>query len=220
MAKAMSVALLLSSSKKLKQKFIRHVRPKSDGNSGSASMNLVTEVMAYVMGARSESNRKIAWKRGRVIEFLHGEGVKIEKIAAEIQSRGGIEAILKHAAKQKPRRDKDTAGTKTKMKKSAAVTGTTSDKSSDRDTPDRDDSDVITARIPGTSRQNDGLILLPMLIKLSDRDMLEELPAESRVRIVATRINQKGATIEVNRIKKLKPAVQKLDDHDDDDLWD
>ena len=85
MAKAMFVTVLLRTNKKLKRKFIRHVRPKSDGKGGSGSINLVTEVMAYVMGAKSNSDRKIAWKHGRVIEFLHGEGVKIAKIAAEIQ---------------------------------------------------------------------------------------------------------------------------------------
>jgi hypothetical protein len=93
MAKAMSVALLLRVNKKLKRKFIRYVRPKSAEKNISASINIVTEVMVYVMGAKSESNRKIAWKRGRVIEFLHDEGVKIAKIAAEIPSRGGIEAM-------------------------------------------------------------------------------------------------------------------------------
>jgi hypothetical protein len=216
MAKAMSVALLLRANKKLKRKFIGHVRPKSAGKNSSASINIVTEVMVYVMGAKSESNRKIAWKRGRVIEFLHGKGVKIAKIAAEIQSRGGIEAILKQAAKQKPRRDKESAGTKTRVKKSTAVIAASSDKS-DRDTRDRDESDAIAAKLPGTSPRNDGQVIMPVLINLSDRDLLYDLPAKSRVKIYATCCTQKQAKIEVSGVKKLKPEVRKLEDEDD---WD
>jgi hypothetical protein len=176
----------------------------------------VTEVMAYVMGAKSDSNRKIAWKRGRVIEFLHGEGVKIAKIAAEIQSRGGIEAILRQAAEQKPRRDKGSAGTKTRVKKSAAVVATSSHKS-DRDEPDRDDPDGVTERTPATTRRNDRQVMMPVLINLSDRDLLYDLAAKSRVKIYATCGTQKEAKIEVSRVKKLKPDVGKPED---DDAWD
>jgi hypothetical protein len=68
------------------------------------------------MGVKTESGRKLAWKRGRVIEFLHDQGIKISKIAAEIQSRGGIEAVLKQAAEQKPRRDKVHSDTKNSVK--------------------------------------------------------------------------------------------------------
>ena len=58
--------------------------------------------------------------------------------------------------------------------------------------------------------------MLPVLMKLSDRDMLEELPTGSRVKIVGTRVNQKGAKIEVGRITKLKAVVSELED---DDEW-
>jgi hypothetical protein len=216
MAKAMSVALLLRANKKLKRKFVRHVRPKSDGKGGSGSINLVTEVMAYVMGAKSESNRKIAWKRGRVIEFLHGEGVKIAKIAAEIQSRGGIEAVLKQAAKLKPRRNSGSAGTKTRLKKSAAVIATSSHKS-DRDEPDHDEPDGVNERTPATTRRNDRQVIMPVLINLSDRDLLYDLPAKSRVKIYATCSTQTEAKIEVSRFKKLESEVRKLEN---DDGWD
>jgi hypothetical protein len=216
MAKAMSVALLLRANKKLKRKFIRHVRPKSDGKGGSASINLVTEVMAYVMGAKSESQRKIAWKRGRVIEFLHDQGIKIAKIAGEIQSRGGIEAVYTQAAKLKPRRDRGSAGTKTRVKKSAAVIATSSHKS-DRDKPDRDEPDSVNEKPPATTRRNDRQVIMPILINLSDRDLLYDLPAKSRVKIYATCGTRKEAKIEVSRVKKLESEVRKVEN---DDGWD
>src|SRR5205085_6196673 len=169
-----------------------------------------TEVMVYVMGATSDSNRKLAWRRGRVIEFLHDQGIKVEKISSEIQSRGGIGAVLKQATKENPRRDKGSTGRKTGVKKSAGVI---SKSKSDLNMLDREESDTTIARSAGATGGNDGqvIMLLPVLIKLSDRDMMEELRAESRVRIVGTRINHSGAKIEVNRVKKLKPGLHRLE---------
>ena len=198
MAKAWLVVLLLRKNKKLQRKFIRRAKLKVAAK-GKTAFKVVTEVMAYVMGAKTESKRKLAWKRGRVIEFLHGQGTKIAKIAAEIRSRGGIEAVYRQAAKLKPRRDKGSAGEKASGKKAKALVAQTSDKH------DRDESDDVDAGSPATSRRNDGLVIMPLLINLSNRDMLDELPIGSRVRIVATRTTtQRGAKIEVNRIKKLK----------------
>jgi hypothetical protein len=215
MAKAWLVVLLLRKDKKLQRKFVRRAKLKIAAK-GKTALKVVTEVMAYVMVAKTASERKLAWKRGRVIEFLHSQGIKIAKIAAEIKSRGGIEAVFKQAVKQQPRRDTGSVGTKTGAKKSKPLVVKTRDKQ-DRDTADSDESD-IGARSPVTER-NDKLVvfMLPMLIKLSDQDMLDELPIGSRVRIVATRTNQQGARIEVSKVKKLKPDVSKPED---DDTWD
>jgi hypothetical protein len=215
MAKAWLVVLLLRKDKKLQRKFVRRAKLKIAAK-GKTALKVVTEVMAYVMVAKTASERKLAWKRGRVIEFLHSQGIKIAKIAAEIKSRGGIEAVFKQAVKQQPRRDKGSVGTKTGAKKSKPLVVKTRDKQG-RDTADSDESD-IGARSPVTER-NDKLVvmMLPMLIKLSDRDTLDELPIGSRVRIVATRTNQEGARIEVSKVKKLKPDVSKPED---DDTWD
>jgi hypothetical protein len=126
MASAMHVALLLRANKKVKRKFLRHV--KSERNSGGVPINIVTEVMVYVAGATSESARKIAWRRGRVIEFLHDQGIKIAKIATEIKTRGGIGAVLKQATKEDPRREKISAGKTASGEKAKALLAETSDK--------------------------------------------------------------------------------------------
>jgi hypothetical protein len=213
MAEAWLVVLLLRKDKKLQREFVRRAKLKVAAK-GKKALKVVTEVMAYVMGAKTLPRRKLAWKRGRVIQFLHGQGIKITKIAAEIKSQGGIEAVYKQAVKQQPRREKVPADAKTSAKKSKPLVVKTRDKQG-LDLSESDESD-IDARLPVTER-NDKLVvmMLPMLIKLSDRDALDELPIGSRVRIVATRTNQKGAKIEVNRIKKLKPGVRKPEDDDD-----
>jgi hypothetical protein len=149
-----------------------------------------------------------------VIQFLHGQGVKTAKIAAEIKSRGGIEAVLKQAVKQQPRRDKGSGGTKTGAKKSKPIAVKTRDKQ-DRDKSDSDVSDLTPASSAGGGRRNDGQVIMPVLINQSDRDKLFELLDESNASLVVKRVNGVGAKIAVVRVKKLKPGVRKPEDDDD-----
>jgi hypothetical protein len=213
MASALPIALLLRSNKRLKRKFLSEVESKR--GSGGVPINIVTEVMVYVMDASSESRRKLAWRRGRVIEFLHDQGVKIGKVAAEIKARGGISAVLKQATEKDPRREKVPADAKNVAKKSKPLVVKTRDEE-DRDTSGSDESDVTPARSAEGSRRNDGQVIMPVLITLSDRDMLFDLPVKSRVKIYATRGSQKQAKIEVSNVKKLKPDVSKPEE---DDTW-
>lgn len=216
MAKGLAIALGLRANKKLARNFVRRVRPRpADRKKDGAAINFFTEVMVYVMDAKSDSGRKLAWKRGRVIEYLHEEGVEIENIPSQIKGRGGIEAILKQAVKAQPRRDKSSAGTKTGAKKSKPPVVEPRDKQ-DRDPPDGNESTVIPAKSAGRSRRNDQQTIMSVLIKLSELDFLEELPIGSRVKFIATRTNEMGAKIEANRVKKLKPVVPNKDDDD----WD
>jgi hypothetical protein len=193
MAKALAVALVLRENNKLARKFVRRVRPRPAGRTDGAAINLVTEVMIYVMGAATQSGRKLAWKRGRVIEYLHEEGVKIENIPSQIKARGGIEAVFKQAVKQQPRRDNDSAEAETSSDESAVNPGN-------------------SAR---GSRRNDRKVIMPVLVTLSDRDMVDESSIGTRVQIVATRTNEMGTTMEADRVTKLKPLVRK----EDDDEW-
>ena len=209
MAKAWRIVLLLRSDKKLQAKFIRRAKLKV-ATKGKAALQVVTEVMAFVMGAKTALKKKLAWKRGRVIEFLHDQGIKIAKIAAEIQSRGGIEAVLKQAAKLQPRRAKRSASTKTNAKEFKAHVAET------RPKQDRNEYGDMSARSPATTQRNDRPLIMPVLISLSDRDALEDLPVDSKARIVVKRTNENGVKIAVIRIKKSKPTAHKLED---DDAW-
>jgi hypothetical protein len=204
MAAALPIALVLGSNKKLQRKVLKKVA--SERNSGGVPVNIVTEVMVYVMGASSESGRKLAWRRGRVIEFLHSQEIKIADIAAEVKARGGINAVLKQATEESPRRKNGSTKKQKSEQKAKALLAKTSDKQ------DRDETEGSLA----TNRQNDGQVIMPILINLSDRDMLFELPAKSRVKIYATCCSQKQAKIEVSKVKKLKRDVSKPED---DDTW-
>lgn len=210
MARALRVALFLRSNKKEEERFLHRVKTKR--SSGGVPINVVTEAMVYVAGATSESARKIAWRRGRVIEFLHNAGIKVSKIASEIRTRGGVNAVLKQATKENPRRQNmapgDTAGsrvTKPPMVK-------TSDK--ERDTSGSDDAKVSEAKAARGAQRNDGKVIMSVLIDLSDRDMLLELPPRSRVKMYATCGSQTQAKIEVSEVKKLKPKAREENDSD------
>jgi hypothetical protein len=213
MAGSLVVALVLRENKTLARNFVRRVRPRAGNRKDGAAINLFTEVMVYVMGAATDSGRKLAWKRGRVIEYLHEEGVKIENIPSQIKARGGIEAVFKQAVKQQPRREKGSVGTKTGAKKSKPPVVKPGDKQ-DRDPPDSNESAVIPAKSAGGSRRNDRKVIMPVLVTLSARDMLDESPIGTRVQIVATRTNEMGTRIEANRVTKLKSVVRKEDDDD------
>jgi hypothetical protein len=195
MARALAVALVLRANKKLARNFVRRVRPQPADRKDGAAINLVTEVMVYVMGAATDSGRKLAWKRGRVIEYLHEEGVKIENIPSQIKTRGGIEAVFKQAVKAEPRRKRSEAeqhsGTKT--------SGPAADESRVETTEDDED-----AAGPST---NDKKVVMPMIISLSDRDMIMELPRKFRLRLVVVRVNREDAQIMVRDVKRLSESA-------------
>ncbi|WP_156041981.1 hypothetical protein [Bradyrhizobium sp. URHD0069] len=207
MAKAWLIVLLLRRDKELQRKFIRRAKLKVAAK-GTAALKVVTEVMAYVMGVKTESGRKLAWKRGRVIEFLHDQGIKIAKIAAEIQSRGGIEAVLKQAAAQKPRRPKE-------VPRSEEPTLDRTRHGHNDGTPQHGDFGV-TAESSRAIRRNDRKVTMAVLIRLSDRDALAEFPAGSRVKIYGTLVGLQPATIEISRVKKLNGRTGNLRNDEDD----
>jgi hypothetical protein len=200
MAKAWLIVLLLRGDAKLQKRFIRHAKLKKSNRD-----RIATEVMAYVMGVKTEPARKLAWKRGRVLEFLHEQGVKSGKIASEIKTRGGIEAIYKHAAKLTPRRDPKSAKTKPSEKKSKVLgkngAGT------NRQTA-ADDADPPSVRSSERLRTNDQQVAMQILINLSDREAIEEMPTDSQAKFTVKKINQKGAQIEVIRLKKLPTETE------------
>jgi hypothetical protein len=193
MARALAVALVLRENKKLARNFVRRVRPQPADRKDGTAINLVTEVMVYVMGAATDSGRKLAWKRGRVIDYLHEDGVKIEDIPSQIKTRGGIEAVFKQAVKAEPRRKrsepKQHSGMKTKGPAADELRG---------QTPEDDD-----AAGPST---NDKKVVMPMIISLSDRDMIMELPRKCRLRLAVVRVDRQDAQIMVRDVKRLSCA--------------
>lgn len=69
---------------------------------------IASAAFTFVIGKEQEG-----WKAARVAEFLHGfKGVPIEELAEQMRKLGGIEKIMKLAAKEDPRRVKPLGGVK------------------------------------------------------------------------------------------------------------
>jgi hypothetical protein len=111
MARTMSVILKLRSSERAVQRFLKLTKAKNKVSPYDAAQSWITKaVMVYVMDAKSESAKKIAWKRARVLDHLHDfHGIVPKNIAAEIRERGGIEAIIRLAAEEDPLRPKTSS---------------------------------------------------------------------------------------------------------------
>lgn len=62
--------------------------------------NLLKEVMAYIAGATTESARKLADKRARVLRYLDEKGVAVEKMPRKIKHYGGIEKTYRRATRK------------------------------------------------------------------------------------------------------------------------
>jgi hypothetical protein len=106
MARAMGVILKLRSSNRSLRRFLKLTKVERTVSRDDQSQSWITQaVMVYVTDAKSENAKKLAWKRARVLDHLHDfHGVPVEKIAAEIRKRGGVEAVVRLAAKENPRR--------------------------------------------------------------------------------------------------------------------
>jgi hypothetical protein len=102
----MAIAIELQSDEKNIKVFYKLASKKLPKSSGTElRKNLTASLICYITRAKSENQVKQVWKQSRALDYLvYDQGVKPEHVAIEIKQRGGIEAIAKVAAKEKPRR--------------------------------------------------------------------------------------------------------------------
>jgi len=154
-------------------------------------LNIVTEVLAYAMsGDRSEKKRKVAWKRARAVEYLHSSGVRLIDLEKEIVRRGGIESLVREASKQEPRRRKEIPGLPARSlgKIQSAVR--------------REDEQRQRIRAP-TSGSNDQPSLISFRICMSDLDVVRDIRAGGKAKLIITRLDASSPIAEVNRVRVL-----------------
>jgi hypothetical protein len=120
LAKALKIAIGLRSDVLSTKAFFKLAGKKLPGEMVDEPKNLTAAVITYVTRAKSESAIKQAWKQARALDYLaDNKGVEPKHIAKEIQERGGIEAIAKAAASEKPRRKKQAVVAKAVSKPAA-----------------------------------------------------------------------------------------------------
>jgi hypothetical protein len=113
LAQAMSAVVEFRSNDSALEEFLElsgAERPKGDFSKSNSW--ITTTVIVYVVNAKSENARKLAWKYVRILEHLHDfHRIPIEEIPAEIRDRGGIEAVVRLAAEENPLRQIDESCT-------------------------------------------------------------------------------------------------------------
>jgi hypothetical protein len=182
------VVLLLRRDKERKGEFIR--RAKLKAKKGKKN-NIAEAVIGYMMRAKTASDKKMAWKYSRVLQFLHDQGVRPNRMQREIEARGGIEKICEEAIKQAPRR-KSKAATK-KRPAVAKLQRNDLEIHADKD-------DDFEAKSP---RTNDQALTIELGIKLSDRDELFEMPKGAKARLTIKRTDSQNG-VKVLRLQQLR----------------
>jgi hypothetical protein len=191
MALAWQGVLLLRKDKELLEKF------KRKAGLTAKKGNIADAVMVYGLRAETKSMKQMAWKRSRVLQFLHEQGVKLGKMASEIETRGGIEAVYNQAVKLMPRRVSKSA----KKKGSKTVSSVQKAKKNGLSKPSVETASDSENRSP---RTNDQALTIELGIKLSDRDELFELSKDAKAKLTIERTNNlHGVQFKVIRFKEL-----------------
>jgi len=131
-------------------------------------------------------------KRARGLEHLHDfHGISPENIAAEIRTRGGIEALASLAAEENPRRPKDQSnGGKGVTSKSSSKSGSSAveDPDEERTSEDPDDDFGDDSESPRVNDRaaNDGDTLL-VSISAELRSKLQAIKVGRRVKVIGVR---------------------------------
>jgi len=179
------IIIRLRRNEKLRSEFVRAVMKDKQQKSGPGpskrrKFSLSTEVVCMATGAYTRSTRKVAWKRGRVLNHLRKAGVSVEKTATAIKSRGGIEKIFRETVREdRPNLNKAKGphGHQVSVGMHKAP--------------------VETARQIGSNNRE---VIVKVWMLLSDRDEIGELPIGSRVTMSAIRVGQKEADFKVSQI--------------------
>jgi hypothetical protein len=141
MANACRVAARLRNSAKHYKQFVKHdfwadrsVKPHRER--AKNAKGLIYYVIDFVTQPGLE-NSKLAWKRGRVLEFLLEAGIAPRDIASGIRDAGGIEKLCKLAAAEDPRRGIPKSGAEARKADAKGETASEDSSSGTLDDNDR-----------------------------------------------------------------------------------
>lgn len=160
-------------------------------------VNFVTEMMAYVISAKSDSKRKRAWKYGRACQYLAETGTRLIDLEAEIKKRGGLEAVAKEAAQQRPRRPKVALRSTTRAVPKLGLQNRSADIQLEKAASRK--SENVVLELPNDQRAS-----LLVEIKMSDLDELRELNPGAQIKLITTRLRDGRHLLRVNRVRRLR----------------
>jgi hypothetical protein len=185
MERAQRMIVRLRQNKDLCRDFVRTVKKSKKESAGGKprrqkTFSLATEVVALATGAQSRQARQVAWKRARVLNYLRETGVKVGETAKAIEAQGGIEKIFSSAV---------------------AAKKTGPDKKVNGSHPTKSPGSIVkTSTLAQPSNSNDREIIVPVWMRLSDRDEIGDLQIGSRITMSAIRVGQKSADFKITRV--------------------
>jgi len=167
----------LETNKKARISFLKKISEKK-AKFPVATINLSMEVVSLAFGAATRQARQKASKRGQALDYLRKKKVPVPKTAATLRKWGGIEKVADTARSSRPL---------------TARSGQT-EKSND------------SQPVKSNHKPNDTELKVPVWMKLSVRDEIEEHPAGATLKLTALRIGQKGGELKIIKVKVIKNA--------------
>jgi hypothetical protein len=180
MGRAATILDRIDNNDELGRKFALRLNRQNTRSNEARKSNLSTEVMAFIVGAKTRSARQMAFKYGRVLDVLRTAGVSADAIAKQIKSRGGIERIYQSSTNKQ----------KFRLKKAKVISGS---RPVQQNQPPQTEFDA--------AKKNNREILVTFYMNLADRDAILEVPKGTRVRLNTIRIGQPNAELKIRSIK-------------------
>jgi hypothetical protein len=149
---------------------------KQSGGKRSGKFNLSLEVTARATGASSGAARKLASKRAGVLDYLRESVVEAKNTAAVIKKKGIEKLYSEWCKKQKGK------------------------KASQQANDARPPASSANGRTTTLAGHNDKRVVLPVWMKLSDRDQLLEPKCGTVLTVLVSRVSEDDGDIQVQRV--------------------
>jgi hypothetical protein len=182
-----SVVAMRSDSKELK-KFLECASIEGKKVNGAKKTWITEAAFSFVC-----RNEKQGWKAARVMEFLHDvKKVPIDELADQMKKLGGIERIVRMAAKEDPRKPSGEEDDNTSSNE-------------DHETSSNEDYDDAWDE-PTDGESEEGKNYSQVVIRMNSTSLakLRSTKADRRVKLIGVRLNVGDALLLVDAVRRMK----------------
>jgi hypothetical protein len=183
---AQRVIVKFLDNKTLHSQFVRAVQKgNKKGRKKSAPFNWCLEVVAKATGASSPKGRKLASKRAGVLEYLRNREVPVKDTAATVKKEGLEKLYSEWCNKKKKNRVAEASNGRQQLSPTVAKNKT---------------------------NHNDREVILPLRMKLSDRDQLLDQKFGSMLTVLVRRVSENDGNFQVKRVIGVDRLGEEADD--------
>ena len=168
------------------------------------SKNPTAALICYITCANNENAVKQAWKRARALDYLcDNQGVQPGNIATEIKKRGGMEAIVKVAAAEFPRRKKIAAVSKGCLGKMPKQQLNKNSLLEEQTKPEQSNWDNV--KLADHKGHSDDGEMVRMYVSRATKAKIMAVPPGDDLKLICTRLDEGSTSEVVAMIKKARP---------------